>query len=93
MLTLTDDARTAVASIVTGSDVADSGGIRIADDGTGAQGFALTVTARPENDDTVVEAEGARVFLDEAARLALDDKVLDAAPDERGSVRFALLTQ
>jgi len=91
MLTLTDDARTAVASIVTSSDVADTGGVRIAEDGTA--GFALTLTAQPETDDTVVDADGARIFLDEGATTALDDKVLDAVPDDAGAVRFALLAQ
>ncbi|SBS73551.1 Fe-S cluster assembly protein HesB [uncultured Microbacterium sp.] len=93
MLTLTTDARTAVASIVSNAHVAETGGVRIADDGTGAQGFALSITGQPETTDTVVDDAGARVFLDAAAAAVLDDKVLDAAPDENGAVRFELLPQ
>lgn len=93
MLTMTTEARTAVASILTDANVADTGGVRIADDGSGAQGFALSITEQPEASDTVVEDSGTRVFLDEAAAVALDDKVLDAAPDAQGAVRFALLAQ
>jgi iron-sulfur cluster assembly protein len=93
MLTMTDEARTAVESIVANANAADTGGVRIAEDGSGANGFALSVTPEPQTADTVVDNGGARVFLDEAAAVALDDKVLDAAPDAEGAVRFALLQQ
>ena len=43
--------------------------------------------------DTVVVTDGARVFLDEAANTALDDRVLDAELGQDGSVRFALGSQ
>jgi len=92
MLTMTTEARTAVASILTDANI-ENGGVRIADDGSAAQGFALSITEQPEASDTVVEDGGTRVFLDEAAAVALDDKVLDAAPDAQGAVRFALLAQ
>ena len=47
----------------------------------------------PEPDDTVVVTEGARVFLDTAASLALNDRVLDAQLEQDGTVRFALAAQ
>ncbi|GAA3923717.1 Fe-S cluster assembly protein HesB [Microbacterium invictum] len=93
MLTMTTEARAAVESIVANANAADTGGVRIAEDGTGANGFALSVTPEPQQDDTVVAEAGARIFLDETAAVALDDKVLDAAPDAEGAVRFALLQQ
>lgn len=93
MLTMTKEARTAVESIVANANATETGGVRIAEDGSGNNGFALSVTPEPLAEDTVVDDGGARVFLDEAASVALDDKVLDATPDDQGAVRFALLQQ
>ena len=53
----------------------------------------MDLTPSPEPDDQVVESAGARVFLEESAALALDDKVLDAQLDEGGAVRFAIGAQ
>ena len=41
--------------------------------------------------DAVVEQDGAKVYLDETAAVALGDQVLDAAVDESGGVQFSLL--
>ena len=51
------------------------------------------IRREPEPADAVVEADGARVFLDSTAQAALDDQVLDAQMNEDGSVRFALAAQ
>lgn len=51
------------------------------------------MTPDPEPDDRVVEVAGTRLFLDEAAAAALDEKVLDAGVDDEGSVSFAVLPQ
>jgi Fe-S cluster assembly iron-binding protein IscA len=40
--------------------------------------FQLSVVRLPAEDDEVIEAEGARVFLAPEAASLLDDKVLDA---------------
>ena len=56
-------------------------------------GFELGISPQPETTDAVVEVEGARVFLDAGAALALEDKVLDAQMEQDGSVRFALAVQ
>jgi hypothetical protein len=53
----------------------------------------VLVTADPEPEDQVVEISGTRLFLDETAVSALDDKILDAGVDEEGSVSFAVLPQ
>lgn len=88
MLTLTENAATAVKTITAQISTAQ-GGLRIRD--TGAQsGFELALAPEPEPQDTVVETDGARVFVDEAATVALDDRVLDAEVGADGSVRFAL---
>ncbi|WP_448256907.1 hypothetical protein [Microbacterium aurum] len=53
-------------------------------------GYALSLTNGPEQGDTVVENDGARVYVDPAATVQLDDRVLDARVDENGGVSFAL---
>ena len=93
MQTLTDNASTAVKSIVGQVADAPEGGLRIRDTGSAETGFELGVSPQPETTDAVVEVEGARVFLDAGAALALEDKVLDAQMEQDGSVRFALAVQ
>jgi Fe-S cluster assembly iron-binding protein IscA len=88
MLTLTDNAATAVKTI--SSQVPTEGaGLRIRDAGPDT-GFELAIAPTPENGDDVVETDGARVFVDAAASPALDERVLDAEFGDDGSVRFAL---
>lgn len=93
MLTLTDDAATAVKSIVERSADATTAGLRIHGTADPAEGFALTVAGAPEAADAVVDQEGARVFLDAGAAEALEDQVLDAQYDQEGAVHFALAAQ
>ena len=45
----------------------------------------------PEATDQTIEESGATVFVDSGAAEFLDDKVLDAAVDEAGRVRFAIM--
>lgn len=92
MLTMTDTAAEAVKTIVQRAPQTDATGVRIRDAG-GETGFELTLAASPEPEDTVVDAEGARVYLDESAAVALDDRVLDAELTQDGAVRFALSAQ
>ena len=54
---------------------------------------SVAVAPAPETTDAVVEQDGARVFLDVAASVALGDKVLDAQVDEGGSVTFGITPQ
>jgi iron-sulfur cluster assembly protein len=91
MLTMTDTAAEAVKAIVSRVPETDDGGLRIRH--TGAEtGYELSVAPAPEPADTVIVTDGARLFLDESATLALDDRVLDAELGQDGSVRFALAT-
>ena len=92
MLTMTQTAAEAVKQIVGRVPQAEDGGVRIRDTGT-STGFALSVAPDPEPLDTVVVTDGARLFLDEAAASALDERVLDAELAQDGSVRFALTDQ
>ncbi len=89
MLTLTENATTAVKNLAA-QIPADTGGLRISEAAAPETGYALTLATAPEPDDTVVENEGARVFVDPVATIQLDDRVLDARVAEDGSVGFAL---
>ena len=53
----------------------------------------VTAAAGPDENDQVIEAAGARVFLEPQAVAYLDDKVLDAQLDEQGKAHFILGTQ
>jgi iron-sulfur cluster assembly protein len=92
MLTLTQTAAEAVEELVAQVPLAEDGGVRIRDTG-GPAGFELSVVPLPEPQDTVVVEHGARVFLDESAAAALDDRVLDAEFSNDGALRFALGTR
>ena len=89
MLTLTENAQTIITGIVDGAQVPQTGGIRIAQDAEG-KGLSVTVAELPQAEDQVVEAAGAKVFLDPSAAVALDDKVLDASASPDGRVDFAI---
>ena len=65
--------------------------MRIATDPTGA--LKLRLAATPAEDDTVLDADGARLFLDSSATALLDDKTLDAVTDPSGQVQFAVAEQ
>jgi len=80
MLTITPNAAEAIRTIVQSTDVPDEGGIRIsiAQQDAAQASLELSISPAPLEGDAVVEEEGAHVFLDELAIVALDDKSLDA---------------
>lgn len=97
MLTLTDNATAIVTTLVNHQTDTVDAGLRIheASGSATADGtrFSVRVAEHPEPQDQVVELAGARVFLEESAAIALDDKVLDAGVDDEGAVSFAVLPQ
>ncbi|MCY7325607.1 MAG: Fe-S cluster assembly protein HesB [Microbacteriaceae bacterium] len=90
-LTLTDKASTVVKAISTQSTDPESGGLRIAVEGDAAD-FSISVVPAAEPSDTLVENDGARVFLDPSAAEALSEAVLDADVEDDGAVRFSVGT-
>lgn len=90
MLTLTEEATTAVKTITAQFPDTTQGGVRIEGAGSPDSQFRLSVVPAPEPADAVVENEGARVFLDTDAAEVLDDRVLDAQVDGQGGVQFAV---
>jgi Fe-S cluster assembly iron-binding protein IscA len=85
MLALTNDARLAIAGLVQPIDPTGQGGVRIAIepslDGEGPQ-LGLAVASEPSPGDSVIDEDGARVFLDTAAAEMLGDRTLDARIDQ-----------
>jgi len=92
MLAVTDVAAMAIRDITTAQEVPDGAGLRIATDAA-AGSLTLSLAAEPTEGDQIVDAEGARVFLDSDAALLLDDKELDAEVDATGAVQFAVAEQ
>jgi Fe-S cluster assembly iron-binding protein IscA len=81
MLVLTEAAAEAVKSVTSAPRAGESAGLRIASSVPQPQEpGALQVTAAPGpgQDDQVIEAAGARVFVEPQAAAYLEDKVLDA---------------
>ena len=95
MLVLTEAAAEAVKSVTSTSQGRDGAGLRIASSAYPERPDALQVTtaAGPDENDQVVDAAGARVFLEPQAAAYLEDKVLDAQLDEQGKAHFTLGVQ
>jgi iron-sulfur cluster assembly protein len=92
MLTITSNAAEAIRAIVESTDVPDEGGIRISiarQNGSEAS-LELALSPAPMEGDDVLELNGAHVFLDEMASVALDDKALDAEM-EGGEISFGIV--
>ena len=89
MVTLTDDAVTAIQNLTAHPEAPHGGGLRIASDDTHS-GLELSVAPQPAHGDAVVESGGARLFLDAEAAAVLGDKALDAQTSPDGEVRFTI---
>ncbi|MET7282500.1 Fe-S cluster assembly protein HesB [Kribbella sp. NPDC005582] len=93
MLTLTENATLVIKSITGVEGAPEGAGVRISQENPADPALAVTTTEAPQPGDQVVEDAGARVFLEENAANALDDKILDAAVDDKGGVEFLLVPQ
>lgn len=86
MLTLTDDARLAIQTLLSPEDAPAEAGIRIAAAGAANDGaapdLALQMVAEPAPGDQVLDDHGARVYLDPTAAQALDHETLDVQIDQ-----------
>lgn len=84
MLTLTDNARTAVQDIAERAGLPEQGGLRIAQSPTKDGSFELSLVAEPPAGDNVVETEGARVYVEPETSAVLADQQLDAVQSPEG---------
>lgn len=84
MLTLTDNARTAVLTLTSNAGLPDdTGGLRIARQATG--GFELALVPEPFPGDDVVTDGTSRVYVDPEASVTLADQRLDVEPVDSGT--------
>ncbi len=93
MLTLTDNAVTAIRTLTSQPELPEDTGLRIMAEDAAAPAFQVTLAETPGAGDQVIEADGARVFLEANAAVALDDKALDAQIDDEGTVAFTVAQQ
>jgi Fe-S cluster assembly iron-binding protein IscA len=96
MLVLTKAAAEVVKSVTSTPQAPQAAGLRIsssipAPDSAGE--LQLEAVPGPDENDQVLEAAGARVFVAPQAAVFLDDKVLDAQADGAGNPRFTLGVQ
>lgn len=92
MLTITENAVTEIRNLTQLPEAPKDAGLRIATDPE-AGALTLSLAPAPEAEDTVLDNEGARLFLDTAANTMLEDQTLDAVKDPSGQVQFALAEQ
>ena len=93
MLVLTEAAAEVVKSVTSTPQTPDGMGLRIVSSAREPEdpgALQLAAAAGPGENDQVIEAAGARVFLEPQAAAYLDDKVLDAQLDEQGKAHFTL---
>jgi iron-sulfur cluster assembly protein len=93
MLTLTDNAVTAIRALISQPEQPPDAGLRIMGQGEGVPPFELALAETPADGDQVIEANGARVFLASDAAEVLADKALDAEVDAQGGVAFSVSSQ
>jgi iron-sulfur cluster assembly protein len=92
MLTLTDNAVSAIRALISQPEQPPESGLRIMGQGEGVPPFELALADTPTDGDQVIEDNGARVFLASDAAAVLADKSLDAEVDEQGAVAFSVST-
>jgi iron-sulfur cluster assembly protein len=95
MLVLTEAAAEVVKTVTSSPQAPDGAGVRIvsAPQPENPDALRLSAAAEPSENDQVVEAAGARIFVEPQAAAYLEDKVLDARLDEQGQAHFALGVQ
>lgn len=92
MVTLTDDAVTAIRSLTDQAVDPHTAGVRIAS-GRETDALSLDIAAGPQEGDAVMEVSGAKLFLDDAATTVLDGRVLHASQDADGRLQFSITEQ
>ena len=93
MLTLTDNAVTAIRALTSQPEQTPDTGLRIMGQGEGVPPFQLALAEAPVEGDQVIEANGARVYLADDTATVLADKSLDAEVDAEGGVAFSVSPQ
>lgn len=90
MLNLTSGARTVLQKFTRHPTLSPTAGLRIARSKKSEDRFHVEVVPEPQQDDKVIEDDGARVFLGPVAARRLGDHTLDARNDAQGRVEFVV---
>lgn len=93
MLTLTDQAVTAIRNLTARAGLPPETGLRISPEDGATRELALSLADAPQAGDQVIEAADVHVFVQPEASAVLEDKALDAQINEDGEVSFALQSQ
>jgi iron-sulfur cluster assembly protein len=96
MLVLTEAAAEAVKSLTATPQLPEGSGLRIASaapEPQAPEALQVTAAAGPSENDLIIEAAGAHVYLEPKAAAYLQDKVLDAEVDQDGKAVFSLGVQ
>jgi iron-sulfur cluster assembly protein len=93
VLTLTDNAVSAIRDLMVGEDLPEEAGMRIASTPDDAASLELSLASGPQAGDQVIEKEDVRVFLEGTAAALLDDKKLDAEVSSVGRPSFRVAQQ
>jgi iron-sulfur cluster assembly protein len=93
MLELTETAAELVKTLTATPQAPEGSGLRItsaAADPGDPGALRISAAAGPSENDQVIEAVGAHVYLEPQAAAFLEDKVLDAEIDADGQAHFSL---
>jgi iron-sulfur cluster assembly protein len=96
MLVVTEAAAEAVKTLTSTPQLPEGSGLRIASAAPEPQApgaLEVTAAAGPSENDLVIDAAGAHVYLEPKAAAYLQDKVLDAEIDQDGQPYFSLGVQ
>lgn len=96
MLAISHGAAEVIKQVVSSAQMPDEGGIRISaqppiDDESVR--LELSPATSPDPGDSIVEQDGANVFVEQTVAPLLDDKMLDAAVVDADSVTFSIVEQ
>lgn len=96
MLVLTEAATEVVKALTSTLEAPEGSGLRIASSHQepGDPGaLQVSAAAGPGENDQVIDAAGAHLYLEPQAAAYLEDKVLDARVDKEGQAHFSLGVQ
>ena len=79
MLTLTENAQTAVRTLMQDPQAPERAGLRLA---PGTEGLELMLVAEPVAGDALIDDAGARVYVEPQAAQLLEEQTLDAQVED-----------
>lgn len=96
MLVMTEAAAEVVKALTATPQAPEGTGLRIASSApqpSDPAALQLSAAAGPGENDQVIEAAGAHIYLEPQVAAYLEDKVLDAQVDSEGKAHFSLGVQ